>query len=275
MLVKGEDAHMGKTKGVFKAIKKDGSEYYRASITYKNKHISLGSFETELEAFLVYKEADLVLHDNNQTIDQFDSEKCRLPFAKRVCLVNYRDNNMYFKTPIYLRKNYFTYHLSPKEVLKFDIDDLFFYSTRTIMKRQGHLFVADYGMQINLPSRYGIKNYAVYGEDYYFRNHDLLDYRYENIVILNRYNGVIHGGTKNKELFTARLHINGNVVIGHYETEQEAAVAYNKGADFASKHGLKRNYQKNYIDGINEEQYDALYNKVALSDGFIKYFIGE
>ena len=44
------------------------------------------------------------------------------------------------------------------------------------MKRGGHLFVADYGMQINIMSRYGIKNYAVLGKDYRFINEDTYDY---------------------------------------------------------------------------------------------------
>lgn len=34
-------------KGVYLARKKDNSIYYRASITYRRKHISLGSFDTE------------------------------------------------------------------------------------------------------------------------------------------------------------------------------------------------------------------------------------
>ena len=33
--------------GVYEAVKKNGERYYRASFTYRNKHISLGSFETE------------------------------------------------------------------------------------------------------------------------------------------------------------------------------------------------------------------------------------
>ena len=43
--------------GAFKAQKKDGTIYYRSSITYKNKHISLGSFKTEEEASGAYIEA--------------------------------------------------------------------------------------------------------------------------------------------------------------------------------------------------------------------------
>ena len=31
-------------KGIFRAVKKDGTVYYRASLTYRGKHISLGSY---------------------------------------------------------------------------------------------------------------------------------------------------------------------------------------------------------------------------------------
>lgn len=69
---------------------------------------------------------------------------------------------MYIKTPIYLRKNYFSYYLDISHELKFDIDDLFYYSEHRILKRQGHLYVNDYGMQVTLLNRYGIQPHAVW-----------------------------------------------------------------------------------------------------------------
>jgi hypothetical protein len=51
-----EETNMG-LPGVFMARKKDHSVYYRSSITVREKHISLGSYPTELEAHLAYKEA--------------------------------------------------------------------------------------------------------------------------------------------------------------------------------------------------------------------------
>ena len=123
-------------KGVFPATKKDGTIYYRTSINYSGKHISLGSFASE----------------------------------EIIILLNFRDNGLYFKNPIYLRKGYFSYFLSEHEELKFDIDDLFYYSSHKIQKRQGHLFVSDYGMQYSILSRYGIRPYAVAGRDYQFVN---------------------------------------------------------------------------------------------------------
>ena len=86
--------------------------------------------------------------------------------------------------PIYLKNKYFLYYLSPSLCLKFDIDDLFYYSSKKIMCRGGRLFVNDYGMQCSILNRYGIKNYAVCGKDYHFINGDATDFRYENIEIL-------------------------------------------------------------------------------------------
>ena len=39
---------MASLPGVYKTNKKDGTLYYRASINYKGKHISLGSFDNEI-----------------------------------------------------------------------------------------------------------------------------------------------------------------------------------------------------------------------------------
>ena len=89
-----------------------------------------------------------------------------LPFEKVVILINYRDNNIYIKNPIYLFNNYFVYYLNQSTILKFDKDDLFYYSSHKIQYRGGHLFVSDYGMQYNILNRYGIKPYAVKGKDY-------------------------------------------------------------------------------------------------------------
>ena len=41
--------------GVYLATKKDGTVYYRSSITYRSKHISLGSFSTEEDAHCAYR----------------------------------------------------------------------------------------------------------------------------------------------------------------------------------------------------------------------------
>ena len=64
--------------GAFKAQKKDGTIYYRSSITYKNKHISLGSFKTEEEASGAYLEPLAVKgysQENNMSDKSAESSK--------------------------------------------------------------------------------------------------------------------------------------------------------------------------------------------------------
>ena len=48
-------------EGCFSAQKKDGSLYYRASVTYRAKHISLGSFSVRENAVNAYREAGRLL----------------------------------------------------------------------------------------------------------------------------------------------------------------------------------------------------------------------
>ena len=175
--------------GVYIAKKKDNSTYYRSSLTYRNKHISLGSFPTELQAHKAYLCA-LALLESDIAVDEAIQNTQLLSFDKVVMLINFRDNCMYIPTPIYLRKNYFSYYLEAGRELKFDIDDLFYYSSHKILRRQGHLYVNDYGMQITLLSRYGIKSHAVRDRDYCFVNGDTNDFRYSNIEVINPYFGV-------------------------------------------------------------------------------------
>ena len=175
--------------GVYSTALKDGTPSYRASITYSGKHISLGSYSNIKKAARAYSEAAGILEKPEQGIASYRSG-CALSFEKWVCLINFRDKGMYISNPIYLEKKYFLYYLSPGQILKFDIEDLFYYSSHKIMKRGSHLFVADYGSQLSVLQRYGIKSYAVEGRDYRFANDDPNDLRYENIIILNRYIGV-------------------------------------------------------------------------------------
>ena len=259
--------------GVYSAQKKDGSQYYRSSFTYRNKHISLGSYSTEEEAHQAYLTALSLIHTPSITIDDYQQKKQQLDFTKWVVLINFRDNGIYFKTPIYLKKSYFLYYLSANKILKFDVDDLFFYSHHSIMQRGGYLFVADYGMQINIQSRYGIKNFAVKGRDYLFKNGDDTDYRYENIEIINRYHGVFK--KQNGLVYEARIHINGDFIIGKYKSEAEAAVAYNKAAMILKEKNIEKNYPLNYIDDLDSIGYASLLNKVRISNKIRTYVKSE
>ncbi len=254
--------------GVYLNHKKDGTPLFRASITHSGKHISLGSFPDERTAHLAYLEASSLfstIQPAKTLLEHFRSVQQILSFEKWVVLLNFRDNGLYIKTPIYLEKRYFTYYYSQTCRFKFDVDDLFYYSNHKIMKRGGHLFVADYGMQVNILSRYGIKNYAVPGRDYLFVNGDDTDYRHDNIEIINRYHGVTKQLIKGREVYTARIHVNGDFIVGRYATENEAAAAYNKAAMLLNEQGVTKNFPVNYIEGINGIEYAGLLNKVRIS----------
>lgn len=255
--------------GVFKAVKKDGTIYYRSSFTYQNKHISLGSFSTEWSAHTAYAEAGNIMSCACSIRDY--SDVFTISFEKYVILINFRDSGMYFKTPIYLKQKYFYYYFSQKEYLIFDTDDLFYYSSHKIMRRKGHLFVADYGMQVNILSRYGIKNYGVPGKDYLFINGNSSDYRYENIQVINQYYGVSFMMQNGKELYKATLHIHGNYLVGIYDTEIQAAIAYNKAVDIVKKHGCMKNFITNYIDGLSPREYAEIYSSVEISKNITNY----
>ena len=166
-----------------------------------------------------------------------------MPFEKAVTIINFRDNGLYIGNPIYLRKNYFSYYLSENEELKFDIDDLFYYSSHKILRRQGHLYVNDYGMQVTLLGRYGIRNHSVCDRDYYFSNGDPLDMRYSN----------------------------GNYTIGTYSTETKAAIAYNKAVDLAKAFGINKNFPTNYIEDLSAKDYADQYVKLKVSTKYMNY----
>lgn len=256
--------------GVTPARKKDHTVYYRASITFRGKHISLGSFATAQQAHMAYKEASVVLFSNEVSSEK-NLSSSPLSFEKRICLINYRDNGIYFANPIYIRPKMFYYFLSPDETLKFDVDDLFYYSSHKIMKRGGHLFVSDYGTQVSITGRYGIRRYAIEGRDYRFKNGDPLDFRYSNIEILNRYHGVRRQENNNNLSFRALIHIKGNYLIGTYQTEVEAAVAYNKAVDLLHQKGVQKNYAVNFIDGISPTEYAKIYKQVKISKRIMDY----
>ena len=63
------DMHM---EGVYIANKKNGETYYRSSITFRSKHISLGSYEDQTTAHLAYKTAgDIIASTSTLTLEDY------------------------------------------------------------------------------------------------------------------------------------------------------------------------------------------------------------
>ncbi|MCR5304167.1 MAG: hypothetical protein K6E33_06340 [Lachnospiraceae bacterium] len=258
-------------RGVYKAQKKDGSIYYRASITFSEKHISLSSFDTEKEAHKAYVEAGKLLL-STAPADDYHATLRSLPFSKWVSLVNFRDNGIYSASPVYLYKTYFFYYLAPGDYLIFDNEDLFYYSSHRIIRRGNRLFVSDYGSQIGILTRYGVRIHAVPGRDYRFKNGDSSDLRVSNIEVLNSYFGVTRTACEGRVVFEASIHINGYSRIGFYNTPEEAAVAYNKAADMLMKEGIKRKYSLNYIESLKPSVYAKMYAETEIPDSVFEAF---
>ncbi|MBE5959943.1 MAG: hypothetical protein E7256_00915 [Lachnospiraceae bacterium] len=257
---------MSTKPGVSCAKKADGTHYYRSSITFQTKHISLGSFPKEEQAHQAYQIASNILKGYMEAdIDSYHAESHVLSFDKWVMLVNLKQHGIYCRNPIFLQNRYFLYYLDEQTPLKFDADDLFYYMNHKIMRRGGHLFVSDYGMQVNILSRYGIKNYAVAGRDYLFANGDPYDFRYGNILIINRYHGVHKTVQNGRDLYITKILIHGEYIVGKYETETEAAIAYNKAAHLLREKGIPKSFPENYIESIDEIAYARIYNNVRIS----------
>ncbi|MCF8020486.1 MAG: hypothetical protein K9L62_13965 [Vallitaleaceae bacterium] len=251
--------------GVYESVKKNGQKYYRSSITYDGRHISLGSFESSILAHNGYLLAKKIISSPHLTIYDYEDDMC-LAFDKWVVLMNYRDHHYYFSTPIYMHKNYFSYFISYTEELFFDIQDLFYYANHKIHKRQGYYFVNDYGMQVNIMSRYGVKNHSVLGRDHRFVDGDIHNLRYDNIQVINPYYGVILERSLVAPIYKSTLNIHGNYVIGRYKDSATAAIAYNKAIDYLHKNGIvRKGFPKNYIADMNQEAYAAIYKKVKIS----------
>ena len=267
---KKDELQQNHLPGVFPATKKSGEVYFRASLTYRQKHISLGSFATASEAHAAYLEGTRII--NKTELDIHDYRKSSpLSFEKWICILNFRDNGIYFGNPIYMGQRLFYYYMSPTHILKFDLDDLFYYSSHKIMQRGNHYFVADYGMQVNIASRYGIKNYAVPGVDFEFLNGDTTDFRRENLEILNTYHGVRRDTQKGKTVYTTRIHLKGNYIVGRYDTETEAAIAYNKAVDILKKNGVTKNFTTNYIEDLSPRAYAEIYSELSISPKIVNY----
>lgn len=77
--------------GVYPGKRKDGTSYFRSNFTYKNKHISLGSYETEELAFKAYLDARKLIRDDSFQL-YADYSSFTLDFVKIISILNFRDN---------------------------------------------------------------------------------------------------------------------------------------------------------------------------------------
>ncbi|MCR5094420.1 MAG: hypothetical protein K6B72_10650 [Lachnospiraceae bacterium] len=256
--------------GVYTIRKKDGTIVYRASLTRKGKHISLGSFPSQDAAHEAYLEGSRCLADPQLLPDTYPADS-PLPFVKAVCLMNLRDNGIYFSAPIFLGKRDFLYYLSRDDVYRFDVDDLFYFASHRIMRRGGRLFVSDYGSQIGVMTRFGIRSFSVAGRDYFYVNGDDHDLRRQNIQIVNRYRGVLACEERGFQRYKAVIHVRGNFIVGVYDTEKEAAIAYNKAADVLTGKGVGKKYELNYLEDVGPAEYAEIYRNLPLSPGILNW----
>ena len=118
--------------------------------------------------------------------------------------------------------------------------------------------------------RYGIRPYAVAGRDYQFVNGDSYDYRYANILVINRFHGVLRHIVKGITKYRTMIHINGNYLVGTYSSEEKAAVAYNKAVDLAKAAGIKKDFPENYVDTLPP---CLLYTSRTLPTSFVRDII--
>ena len=53
--------------------------------------------------------------------------------------------------------------------------------------------------------------------------------------------------------------------MGTYETETEAAIAYNKAIDYVKKAGVNKNFTPNFIDSVSASVYADIYSTLKIS----------
>ena len=93
--------------------------------------------------------------------------------------------------------------------------------------------------------------------------------RYSNIKILNNYMGVLRTNKNGRDRYVAQIHINGNYIVGEYDSLTQAAIAYNKAVDIALKKGIQKNFTKNYIEEMSAQEYSEIYSHTDISEKII------
>ena len=75
-------------------------------------------------------------------------------------------------------------------------------------------------------------------------------------------------------MYRARIHVNGYYVVGYYNTDIEAAIAYNKAIDILISKGCKKQFKQNYTEGITASTYADIYRSVKISTKILNYSVG-
>ena len=88
---------------------------------------------------------------------------------------------------------------------------------------------------------------------------------------INPYYGVSRIDNNGRISYLTRIHINGNYQIGIYNSETEAAIAYNKAVDLAKAAGNDKKYPANYIAGLSASEYAEIYTHITVSRAYRKY----
>lgn len=238
---------------------------YKVYYPYHKKKLYIGSYKTNDLAIEASNEATAIM---NSTSLEYTYHV--IPFKKWITLCNYRDHFVYLKNPIYLYDHFFKYFLDRDTVLYFDMKDLLFFSSYKIYKRGNYLYTSDGITQQNILQRFGILNHSVYGKDYYFKNNNRYDFRRENIEIVKNYKGVHVETKQDKSVYVAKIYIHSNLVIGYYDTELEAAIAYNKAVDYLIKSGSNKKYIKNEFPFLTMSEYKQFYNQLSISSFLLR-----
>ncbi|PHV71238.1 hypothetical protein CS063_05980 [Sporanaerobium hydrogeniformans] len=243
-------------------ILQNGQTVYRLYFVHHAKKLYLGYYKTESDAQAALKEAQTIMQGNFSLLDY---TPYYIPFKKYISLCNFRDNKVYIKNPIYIYPRYFCYFLSPSLKLTFDMKELMYFSSYKIFKRGNYIYTQDAITQQSILSRFGIPPHSVMGVDYRFKNEDCYDFRAENLEIFNSYKGVSKEEAHGQIFYSARIFVKHNLIIGHYQTELEAAIAYNKAIDLLKSKGFTRDYIKNEIAYLTLPEYKEIYDRLSIS----------
>lgn len=243
-------------------LEKNNHTHYKVYFVYSSKKIYLGTYPSYETAQNVLKEAKSI---TKQSVGNLDYHCIYITYHKYICLCNLRDHHVYFKNPIYTYDTYFCYHLTPDIILIFDLKDLFFFSTYKIYKRAGYLYTQDNITQQSILSRFGIPAYSILDVDYKFKNNCIYDFRRENIVLINAYKGVTRKKKNDQWIYVSKIFIHHTIIIGHYHSELEAAIAYNKAIDALIASGIQKDYIKNTFPYLTLTEYQEIYDRLSIS----------